>query len=291
MAAVNGGMGVSLKPKRISLTMLVKRTIVSLILLPIGLALIVIGGPLYAGFITLILGLAAWEYDRIMRTGGYKPASALVVGGAVLIALLRAVDGFESSGWVISLILLASLTYHLFKFERGESQAATNFGITVGGAFYLGWIGAYLISLRALPDGKWWVLVMLPAVWFADSGAYLVGSRFGRHKMTPRLSPKKSWEGYLGGILFSVVGTMLLVLLMQKWFTFGIMISPWSGAFIGLIMSVISPLGDLGESMFKRQVGVKDSGNLIPGHGGVFDRIDSWLWAGVIGYYTILWLL
>ena len=271
--------------------MLVKRTIVSLILLPIGLALIAIGGPLYAGFITLILGLAAWEYDRIMRTGGYKPGGVLVVGGAALIALARAMDGFESAGWVISLILLASLAYHLVNFERGESQAATNFGITVGGTFYLGWIGAYLISLRALPDGKWWVLVVLPAVWFADSGAYLVGSRFGRHKMTPRLSPKKSWEGYLGGILFSVIGTTLLVLLMQQWFSFGTAIHPWMGAIIGLLMAVITPLGDLGESMFKRQVGLKDSGNLIPGHGGVFDRIDSWLWAGVIGYYTILWLL
>jgi phosphatidate cytidylyltransferase len=215
----------------------------------------------------------------------------LVVGGAVLIALARAVNGFESAGWVISLILLASLAYHLVKFERGELQAATNFGVTVGGAFYLGWIGAYLISLRALPEGKWWVLVVLPAVWFADTGAYLVGSRFGRHKMTPRLSPKKSWEGYLGGILFSVVGTALLVGLLRIWLPPDSVITIMGGAWLGLLMALITPLGDLGESMFKRQVGLKDSSSLLPGHGGVFDRIDSWLWAGVIGYYTILWFL
>ena len=283
-------MGVYLILKGISLTMLAKRTIVSLILLPIGLALIILGGPLYAGFITLILGLAAWEYDRIMRTGGLKPASAIVVGGAVLIALTRAVQGFESAGWVISLILLASLIYHLIEFERGQPHAATDFGVTVGGALYLGWIGAYLISLRLLPEGRWWVLVVLPAVWFADSGAYLVGSRFGRHKMTPRLSPNKSWEGYFGGILFGVVGTVLLVALLQNWLGDDSAITLWSGAWIGLIMAVITPLGDLGESMFKRQVGLKDSGKLLPGHGGVFDRIDSWVWAGVIGYYAILWL-
>jgi len=270
--------------------MLVKRTLVALILLPIGLALIILGGPLYAAFITLILGLAAWEYDRIMLTGGLKPASVMVVGGVVLIAVTRAVDGFESAGWVISLILLASLTYHLVGFERGDQQGATNFGVTVGGALYLGWIGSYLISLRALPEGKWWVLIVLPAVWFADSGAYLVGSRFGRHKMTPRLSPKKSWEGYFGGILFSVAGTALLVALLRAWAAPDSAITIWDGIWIGLMMAVITPLGDLGESMFKRQVGVKDSGNLLPGHGGAFDRIDSWLWAGVIGYYAILWL-
>jgi len=291
MAAANGAMGGYLKPKGISLTMLVKRTIVTLILLPIGLALILLGGPLYAGFIALILGLAAWEYDRMLRAGGLRPASTLVVGGAVLIALARALNGFESAGWVISLILLASLTYHLIAFERGQSQSATDFGITVGGALYLGWIGAYLISLRALPEGKWWVLVVLPAVWFADSGAYLIGSRFGRHKMSPRLSPKKSWEGYFGGILFGVVGTVLLVTLLRSWLGLDSTITPLNGAWIGLLMAVITPLGDLGESMFKRQVGWKDSGKLLPGHGGAFDRIDSWLWAAVIGYYAIVWLL
>ncbi len=270
--------------------MLVKRTIVTLILLPIGLILIHLGGPLYAGFIALILGLAAWEYGRMMRAGGLKPASVLVISGAVLIAITRAYNGFESAGWVISLILLISLIFHLVEYERGQTQSATDFGVTVGGALYLGWIGAYLISVRFLPEGKWWLLVVLPAVWFADTGAYLVGSRIGSHKMSPRLSPKKSWEGYFGGILFSVIATPLLVLGMQNWLIVDSAIQPWSGALIGLLMAVITPLGDLGESMFKRQVGLKDSGNLLPGHGGVFDRIDSWLWAGVIGYYAIVWL-
>jgi len=284
-------MGVYLKLKGISLTMLVKRTIVTAVLLPIGLVLIFLGGPLYYGFIALILGLAAWEYGRIMRAGGLKPSGALVILGAVLIALARALNGFESADWVISLILLASLTFHLVEFERGQPQSATDFGVTVGGVLYLGWIGAYLISLRALPDGEWWLLVILPAVWFADTGAYLVGSRLGRHKMSPRLSPKKSWEGYFGGVVFGTAGTMLLVLLMHTWINVDLALSPWGGALIGLVMAVITPLGDLGESMFKRQVGLKDSGNLLPGHGGVFDRIDSWLWAGVLGYYIVVWLL
>jgi phosphatidate cytidylyltransferase len=99
------------------------------------------------------------------------------------------------------------MAYHLFQYERGSQRAGTDFAVTLSGILYIGWLGAYLISLRRLPDGLWWLLTVLPAVWLADTGAYLVGSRFGRHKMTPRLSPKKSWEGYLGGILFSVPGT------------------------------------------------------------------------------------
>jgi phosphatidate cytidylyltransferase len=283
-------MGEYLKPKRISLIMLAKRTIVTLILLPIGLTLIVLGGPLYNGFIALILGLAAWEYGRIMRAGGLKPSSVLIILGAVLIAITRAYNGFEDASWVISLILLASLTFHLVEYERGQPHSATDFGVTVGGALYLGWIGSYLISVRSLPDGNWWLLVVLPAVWFADSGAYLVGSRIGHHKMSPRLSPKKSWEGYFGGILFGVIGTVLLVIFLRYWYRVDSVITPLNGALIGLLMAVVTPLGDLGESMFKRQVGLKDSGKLLPGHGGVFDRIDSWLWAGVVGYYAIVWL-
>jgi phosphatidate cytidylyltransferase len=152
---------------------------------------------------------------------------------------------------------------------------------------YLGWIGGYLISLRNLPDGKWWLLTVLVAVWLADTAAYLIGSRFGKHKLSPRLSPKKSWEGYLAGILFSLVGTPLFTLLWPA----SANITPLDGLWIALPISLLTTLGDLGESMIKRQFGVKDSSKLLPGHGGAFDRIDSWLWAAVIGYYIITLLL
>ncbi|MBN1146293.1 MAG: phosphatidate cytidylyltransferase [Anaerolineales bacterium] len=270
--------------------MLLKRTLVSLVLLPIGLAFIVWGNPAYALFIALILGLAAWEYVKLFRAGGLQPASFVVIGGTLLLAFGRTWNGFDSAPWMLSLAVLAAMTIHLAAFERGCQQAGTDFGVTLGGVFYIGWIGAYLISLRDLPEGQWWVLTALPACWLADSGAYLVGSRIGRHKMTPRLSPKKSWEGYLAGIVFAVLGTPLLVLLWGLWSGPGSAVTPLRGAALGLIMGVLTILGDLGESMIKRQMGVKDSGNLLPGHGGAFDRVDSWLWAGVIGYYVITWL-
>jgi phosphatidate cytidylyltransferase len=108
--------------------------------------------------------------------------------------------------------------------------------------------------------------------------------------LSPRLSPKKTWEGYFGGILVAVILTPLLVVLLRLVAGPDSAITPLRGIWVGLVMGIIPTLGDLGESMIKRQRGVKDSGNLLPGHGGAFDRIDSWLWAVVIGYYMIVWL-
>ncbi len=276
--------------KKIWPNMLVKRTLVSLVLLPIGLVVIYLGGWWYAGVIAAILGLAAWEYVRLYRAAGLQPANLLVIPGVVLLALARALSGFEGADWMVSLAVLAAMTYHLVNYERGRDRAATDFTATLGGIFYLGWIGAYLISLRELPEGLWWVLLALPVVWLADSGAYLVGQSLGRHKMTRRISPKKSWEGYLSGIVFAIVGGALLAL---AWVSLGAdqsVITPLRGAVLGAIIGTVAILGDLGVSMIKRQVGIKDSGNLLPGHGGAFDRIDTWIWAAVVGYYIILWL-
>lgn len=270
--------------------MLAKRIAVALILLPIGLAAIIAGEPVFAAAITLTLAIAAWEYVRLLRAGGLKPAGALVVGGTVLFAAGRAINGFNSAPWIASILILSSMAYHVVDFERGSEGSATSFSATLGGFFYLGWIGSYLISLRDLPDGMWWFLLVLPSVWVADVGAYLFGHLFGRHPMAPRTSPNKTWEGYLGGILSGTAGGAALA---AVWLALGgpdTGITVIKGAQLGLVLALLTPLGDLGESMIKRQVGAKDSGKLLPGHGGVFDRIDSWLWAGVIGYYLITWI-
>jgi len=269
--------------------LLLQRTLVVIVLLPIGLVLIYLGGWAFAALVMLILGLAAWEYARLFEHGDFQPADFLVIGGTVLLALGRAWNGFASADWILSLLILASMTYHLFAYERGRDQAASDFSITLSGILYLGWLGSYLISLRNLTDGMWWILLVLPAVWLADSGAYFIGRAIGKRKFSPRLSPKKTWEGYFGGVVFGTLGGVLLAFILNL-LEPGVM-TPLHGGIIGLILALITPLGDLGESMVKRQFGIKDSSNLIPGHGGVFDRIDSWLWAGVIGFYVIQWLI
>jgi phosphatidate cytidylyltransferase len=275
-------------------TMLLKRVTVIMLMLPIGLAGIWLGGWAYNLGIAALLALAAWEYVRLMHSGGFRPAGALVVGGAALLALGRGWNGFTSAPGLLSLLVLLSMAYHLVAYERGRDASGSDFGVTLGGIVYLGWIGAYFISLRALPDGKWWLLFVLPVIWMADSGAYIIGVRYGRHKLSPRLSPKKSWEGYLAGVGCGTLAGALLAwagtAVPSAW---GPPVSTawpniWQGAASGFLLAALAALGDLGESMFKRQVGAKDSGDLLPGHGGVFDRIDSWLWGVVIGYYLVL---
>jgi phosphatidate cytidylyltransferase len=268
-------------------TMLIERIKTILILLPIAAAVIYFGGWVLIPVWTAILVLAAVEYWRMFRDNGFQPFLPALVGGIVLLAVARAVLGFQHADLILSIIILVVMAIYIFLFERGEDKPASGFTVTLGGILYLGWIGAYIISLRHTPDGNglWWMLTALPAIWIADAWAYLVGKRFGRHRLSPRLSPKKTWEGYLGGI---VLGTLCTVGLAAIWNLACPAITPLKGLIIGLVINTLAPLGDLGESLFKRQFGLKDSSNALPGHGGVFDRIDATLWAGVIGYYLAL---
>jgi phosphatidate cytidylyltransferase len=144
-----------------------------------------------------------------------------------------------------------------------------------------------LVSLRSLPDGLWWLLTALPSVWVGDSAAYFVGRAFGRHRLAPRLSPKKSWEGYLAGIVGAAAAGAGFAALWGVAAGPSASVTPERGLVLGAVLGLLTTLGDLGISMIKREVQVKDSGTLLPGHGGALDRLDSWLWAGAIGYYLI----
>ena len=266
--------------------MLMKRTLAALALAAIGIPAMVVGGFFYFALIMVLLGIATWEYGKIFHAAGYNASTILLIGGVVLLIILRAYfPSIAPNG--LTLLVLISMTWHLFDYEKGRALAAGDFVVTVGGIVYLGWIGAYLIDVRNLPGGSWWLALVLPATWLADTAAYFIGKRYGKHQLSPRLSPKKTWEGYLGGVVFGTIGTALLAVLWQR--LGGPEVTWWQGAAIGAVLSILTTLGDLGESMFKRQAGVKDSSQIIPGHGGVLDRMDSWLWAGALGYFLIIW--
>jgi len=264
--------------------MLRNRLIVIIFLIPSIALLLVQGGWWLTGLMTLLLSIAAWEYGRMFTQGGYQPANILVIGGTALIVLTRYVFGLDGSMVALMLLFLVIMTHHVIQYERGNDLAAVNFAISICGVLYIGWLGAYTISMREAAGGQWWLLLIFPAVWLTDLGGYLIGRAAGKHKLSQRVSPKKSWEGYAGGILFSALATWGLAWLWQFAYP---PLDPKMGLITGLVIGIVSPLGDLGESMIKRQFGVKDSSNLLPGHGGVLDRIDSWLWAAVIGYYLV----
>ena len=270
--------------------MLRKRLLVILLFLPILIWIIVRGGWLFAGAVTLVLGLAAAEYGMLFRGAGLRPALQLLVAGVALLVLGRMGMPFEWLAFSLTGLALAAVTWHLLDFERGAHRSATDFAVTLSGIVYLGWVGGYLISLRMLPEGQRWILIALPAVWLADSAAYLVGTWKGKRPLARRLSPKKTWEGYLAGV---VVGTGAGAGLAALWRVSGgpdSSVTVLRGLIVGSALAIFTPLGDLGVSMIKREMKVKDSGTLLSAHGGALDRLDSWLWAGALGYYAVLWL-
>jgi phosphatidate cytidylyltransferase len=266
--------------------MLRNRLIVANIIIPAIALLIILGGLPYTIAITAALAVAAWEFCNIFQKGGYFPSRWVLIGGVILLTL-RSYLPPVGSELLVSFLILLAMTIHVIDYEKGIKQAAVGFCITLAGIFYLGWLGGYLVALRNLSDGLWWAMLVFPAVWLADLGAYLIGSRFGKHLMTPLVSPRKTWEGYAAGVLFGGLGTALVASL---WHIRVDHITFIEGLVIGLAVGILTPLGDVGESMLKRQFDLKDSSNILPGHGGALDRLDSWIWSGVIGYYLIIFL-
>lgn len=269
---------------------MLRRAITALVLLLIGLPAVLLGGPFFFVLLTIILAGAAREYVQMFRGAGFEARALLTTGGVILILAARAFAPAAALP-VLAFLVLAAMAVHVLAFEGGREHAAVDFAVTTGGLVYIGWIGAYLMDLRNLPEGGWWFMLVMPTIWLADTGAYSLGAAYGAHKMTPRLSPKKSWEGFWAGVFTSVIAAMFFAYAYGRWGSLTGDVSLVQAALLGLLLGVLTPLGDLGESMFKRQAHMKDSSEIIPGHGGVFDRIDSWLWAGVIGYYFILWFI
>jgi phosphatidate cytidylyltransferase len=267
------------------------RLIVGFVLLPLGLVAIVLGGWAYGVLLVLALGRAAWEYGRLFHSDQSKPAVWMLVTGVVAIAIARVAFGFELDPWLLTLLAMVALTVHLIDFERGRQQAASDFAATLSGMFYIGMLGSYLVMMRQLPNGLWWVILTFFAVWLADTTAYIFGTRYGRHKMTPRLSPKKSWEGFVFGLIAATLGTPVYMLVFRvAGLPDDASFSIVNAAILGFVVGALSTLGDVGISMIKRQMKVKDASQILPGHGGILDRIDSWLWAFPIGYYLILFV-
>lgn len=270
---------------------MLKRTLTALAIAAVGLPAVIFGGVFYFLVMGAFLVGSAWEYIRMYRAVQYEPHEIVTIGGVLVIATARFFFADYAIPLFVFLILLA-MAVHLIAFERGRNQAALDFGVTVAGIVYLGWIGSYLLDLRYLAGkelGVWWFMLVLPLVWATDTGGYSIGAVYGKHKMAPRLSPKKSWEGYAAGIFTAVlVGAFFS----YAFSSIGLkplsgLITPIQGGLLGLVIGALTPLGDLGESMFKRQSGLKDSSNIFPGHGGFLDRIDSWLWGAALGYFII----
>jgi phosphatidate cytidylyltransferase len=258
--------------------MLLTRITTALIALPIVVLVVYLGGFWFFAAALLIALVAGWEFGRMMKVGGYT-TTPLFTLGLIALLILESYRSDLSLRCIFSAVLLLSLGWQLFD---GRSRTPTaDWALTLIGGLYIGWGMAHLVALRGLGNGLAWVALAVISTWAADTCAYLVGRSLGRHKLWPRHSPKKTWEGLFGGIGGGVLGAAVVAYFVG----FG-----WETAVIvGLIVPVVALCGDLSISMMKRHAGVKDSSNLVPGHGGVLDRLDSLLFVNVVVYYFAVW--
>jgi len=259
----------------------IQRLLSAIILIPIVVWATYAGGLWFFAIIALVASVAGYEFFQMMKLGGYKPSC---FWGLVLIWLLLAdarYPAWQLAKPALTGVMVLSLSWQLFK--KDTTTPTVDWALTIVGGLYLGWMPGHFISLRDAPRGLEWMLLTLLCTWGADTGAYFIGLSLGRHKSFPRLSPKKTWEGTIGGWFCGVVVTLLVGLYIGLGFVHSLI--------LGALVSAFLPLGDLAVSMMKRQVGVKDTSSLIPGHGGLLDRIDSLLFAVVVVYYYARWVV
>jgi phosphatidate cytidylyltransferase len=183
---------------------------------------------------------------------------------------------------ILTSIVIISLIWLLLRPHKENAFAA--WAWTIAGVTYLGWLLGYLVALRYLNDGRNWVFFALFVTFTSDSTAFFVGRTWGRHYLSPPISPAKTWEGAIGGVLGSIILSLFFTLPTPL----NLPLNYGQAMLLGLLVSILGQLGDLVKSLFKRNMGVKDSGKLLPGHGGVLDRTDSVVFAGVVVYYYAL---
>ncbi len=260
--------------------------------IPAAVGIVYVGGWTFAAAVVLLTVLALREFYMLAESKHASPNIGLGIGwsitlqGVISWQVLQGAGGWGAYSAAVSaavLLLFGSLVTLAVEIFRGKENALLNTAITVFGVAYITLALSSLLLLRCCVtremDGLWsdggasLVLALFASVWAADSAAYFAGVQFGRHKLLPRVSPKKSWEGAIAGFVASVAVFM--------WFASTLLpgVDLLLAAVCGAVVGIVGPLGDLAESLLKRDAVVKDSGGILPGHGGVFDRFDSLLFA------------
>lgn len=276
-------------------------------------AALIAGDWIWAGFVALLATLGTAELYALARAGGRRPAGWI---GLLLAPAIVAATLFERRAWpslnvdpsadpdislLPALLAIAIMAAFVAQIARRESdRSIDDWAATLACPLYAGLLLSFLVALRQIPGdrGLVWTTVLLALVWINDTAAYLVGRAIGRRPWFPSLSPRKTAEGAIGGMVASVVlgvaapalGTFMLGTAVGGPWSALAAIAPWQGAVVGCLAGVAAPIGDLSESLLKRQVGAKDSGRWIPGHGGILDRVDSIAFAAPVVYFAARWL-
>jgi phosphatidate cytidylyltransferase len=233
--------------------------------------------PAFLGVIAIAMGVGIWELSRAVRHSGANPPLVPLLIGGVLMSGLAWYEGPDALSVGLLVTVLAAMVWRLADGPAGYQRDITAATLV---AVYVPFLGGFAALLAEPTDGAKRVIITLAAVVLSDTGGYAAGVFLGRHPMAPSISPKKSWEGLAGSLTAAAIGGALML-------RFVFDVAPWWGAVFGLAISVASVLGDLAESMLKRDLGVKDMSNLLPGHGGLMDRLDSILFAVPTAYLLL----
>jgi phosphatidate cytidylyltransferase len=270
--------------------MIVKRIITGLIFAAIVAVLIILGGIPLVAAACIVAVLACIEFYRIVRARDVQPLAWFGMVFAVLLIINAYIRQFNLSflpyppdfilPLLLALMTVIPLIWVLFK--SNKDNAFINWGWTIGGILYTGWLLSYYVTIRQMENGMGWLFLVLSCTALCDLGAYVIGSNLGKHAMASSVSPGKTWEGAAGGLAFSVVAAVILAI------GFKLPLYYWQMVAAGLIIGVFAEIGDLVESLLKRNMQVKDAGSLLPGHGGFLDRIDSHLLIAPVAYYLIV---
>ncbi len=250
-----------------------KRILVSVISIPLILAVSFYGNAYFLLFVLFVALFSFYEFARMVKNKGANVN--LILGfAAVFFFVLNGFRYFLDTYFFL-LIFIAALS--LTELFRNKNSAVYNIGTTFLGVFYIGLLASALIGIRQMYSsaggdyykGGYIIIAMFIAIWICDSAAFFGGTSLGKHKLFPRVSPNKSWEGAIFGFIFALVTMMFTKVIFLEFLSWQTIIA------LGIIIGIIGQLGDLIESLLKRDTGVKDSSNIIPGHGGIFDRFDS----------------
>ena len=235
----------------------------------------------FVGVVVVAIVLAAWELTNAFGSGRIRvPVVPLAVGAAAIIVSAYA-GGSEAMVVALALTVFAMMLWRSPENPKGYVRDVT---AATFAALYLPFLAGFAVLLLRPDDGPNRVVVFIVLTVLSDVGGYVAGVLFGKHPMAPTVSPKKSWEGFAGSALFCAAGgAVLLPTLLDG--------EAWQGVVCGLAVMVTATLGDLGESMIKRDLGIKDMGSLLPGHGGIMDRLDSLLPAAPVTFLLLSWLV
>jgi phosphatidate cytidylyltransferase len=256
-----------------------KRVATSIVAIPLLVWVLLAGSPWIFRVIVLVAaGAAAWELLTMLERGGRHGYRRLGMGLAVAVTASFLVPGAAVPALAGACALTLAVPVVTRRVPEGEPAAVTLFALT-----YVAWLLGHALLLHGLPDGGALVLFLLGMTWTGETAAYAVGSTLGRHPLAPRISPRKTVEGSVA----QVVGSVLAALVLGAWLVPAWPVAERVGA--GVLLGVMGQVGDLAESAIKRSVGTKDAGDLIPGHGGVLDRLDGLLFnTPALFYYARL---